>query len=191
MTQTTTAAGGQSQAQEKLQDAAGQAKEKAQEGAERARQGLRGQIDQRSTHAGRQVSSQSEDIRSVAQQLREQGKDGPAKLANQAADRAQRVGSWLEDSDADQILGEVEDFARRNPWAIALGGIALGFAASRMLKASSSDRYHGMSSGDGVHGRYGRSAPAGLPRPQGTPVGAGYEAPVATTPGSERYERLR
>ena len=62
----------------------------------------------------------------VAQSLREQGKEGPAKLAEQAADRAQRVGSWLEGSDGDQIIGDVEDFARRNPWAVALGGLALG-----------------------------------------------------------------
>jgi len=183
--------GGASQAQEKLQDAAGQAKEKAQEGAERARQGLRGQLDQRSNQAGRQVSTQSQDIRSVAQQLREQGKEGPAKLAEQAADRTERVGSWLEQSDADEILSQVEDFARRNPWAVALGGLALGFAASRMLRASSTERYHGgASAGDGVHGRYGRTTPAGLPRPQTTPVGTPYDPPVATSPGAERYERL-
>jgi hypothetical protein len=190
MTHAAATEGGASQAQEMLQDAAGQAKDKAQEGAQRARAGLRGQIDQRSTQAGRQVSTQSHDIRSVAQQLREQGKDGPAKLAEQAADRTERLGGWLEQSDADQILSEVEDFARRNPWAVALGGLALGFAASRMLRASSTDRYHGSGGGDGVHGRYGRSAPSGLPRPQTPPVGAPYDPPVATTPGAQRYESL-
>jgi hypothetical protein len=47
----------------------------------------------------------------------------------------------MKDSDADRILGDVEDFARSNPWAVAAGGLALGFAASRLLKASSSRRY--------------------------------------------------
>jgi hypothetical protein len=200
MTQSTTTdgPGPQAQAQEKLQEAAGQARDKAQEGAERARDGLRGQVDQRSTQAGRQVTSQSEDMRTIAQQLRQQGKDGPAKLAEQAADRAQSLGTWLERSDADEILGEVEDFARRNPWAIALGGIALGFAASRMLKASSSDRYQQRSvGGDGLHGRYGRSHPAGIPRHTGSAFGsppagtAGWEEPVAATPESTRTERFR
>jgi len=187
-----------SQAQEKAQQAADQAREKAQEGAEKARQGLRGQVEQRSTQAGQQVRSQSDDIRTVAQQLREQGKDGPAKLADQAADRAERLGGYLESSDADRIIHDVEDFARRNPWAIALGGLAVGFAASRMLKASSSDRYRGSSGGNGVQGRYGRSTPAGLPGPRTTaPYGAGeaagvtgYDPPVATTPVTEPYERL-
>jgi hypothetical protein len=146
MSQTTVTDGGAAQqAQEKMQDAAGQAREKAQEGAERARQGLRGQVDQRSTQAGQQVRSQSQDIRSVAEQLREQGKEGPAKLAEQAAERAERVGGYLEESDADRIIHDVEDFARRQPWAVALGGLALGFAASRMLKASSSERYRSAS----------------------------------------------
>jgi len=200
MTQSTVAGGGTtSQAQEKMHEAAEQAREKAQEGAERAREGLRGQVDGRSTQAGRQVSSQAEDIRTIAQQLREQGKDGPAKLAEQAAERIERVGGWLEESDADRILGEVEDFARRNPWAIALGALALGFAASRMLKASSSDRYEQRSAGgDGMHGRYGRSQPAGIPQAAGGAIGStppagttGYdEAPVVRTPGSDRYERF-
>jgi hypothetical protein len=205
MSQTTTADSGTSQAQEKMQEAAGQAREKAQEGAERARRGLRGQVDQRSTQAGKQVRTQSEDIRTVAQQLREQGKEGPAKLADQAAERAERVGGWLEESDADRIMSEVEDFARRNAWAVAVGGLALGFAASRMLKASSSERYHGSSGGDGVHGRYGRTSPAGLPRPYtappetggtGVPTGTGVPAGTGVTggtgtidPDQGRYER--
>jgi hypothetical protein len=180
MSDSTIADGGTAQqAQEKVQDAAGQAREKAQEGAQRAREGLRGQIDQRSTQAGQQVGTHSQDIRSVAQQLREQGKEGPAKLAEQAADRTQRVGSWLEESDGDQILHEVEDFARRNPWAVALGGLALGFAASRMLRASSTDRYQT----GGTPPRRG-TPPAGLPAPPRTVPGApgAYEPPVATVP---------
>jgi hypothetical protein len=196
MTHTTVADGETSTAQEKAQDVAGQAREKAQEGAERARRGLRGQVDQRSTQAGQRVRSQSEDIRSVAQQLREQGKEGPARLAEQAADRTQRVGSWLEESDADRIMGEIEDFARRNAWSVAVGGLALGFAASRMLKASSSDRYHGSGGGDGVHGRYGRTSPAGLPRPYAPPEGTGVSGGTGMTGGTDtidpdqgRYER--
>jgi nucleotide-binding universal stress UspA family protein len=176
MSQTVTDGGTSQHAQEKAQEVAGQAREKAQEGAQRAREGLRGQIDERSTQAGERVSRQSEDIRSVAQSLREQGKEGPAKLAEQAADRAQRVGSWLERSDGDQIMDEVEDFARRNPWAVALGGLALGFAASRMLRASSSERYQSRG-GDGSP----RSERGALPMPE-PDAPPSYEPPVATTP---------
>jgi hypothetical protein len=80
-------------------------------------------------------------VRAVGASLREQGKDQPAKLAEQAADRAERLGSYLQESDADRILGDVEDFGRRQPWAVIAGGVALGLVASRFLKASSIDRY--------------------------------------------------
>jgi hypothetical protein len=133
--------GAASQAKDRAQEAAGQAQEKAQQVAGQARSKAREQVDQRSTQAGQRVRSQASDIRSVAEQLREQGKDQPAKVADQAADRIERVGSWLEQADAERMLDEVEDFARRQPWVVAVGAAAVGFAAARFLKASSGDRY--------------------------------------------------
>jgi hypothetical protein len=118
-----------------------QAKEKAHEGAQQAKRGLRDQVDQRSTDAGERVSSMAGDARSVADELRNQGKDQPAKLAEQAAQRAESLGNYLQRSDGDTILRDIEDFGRQRPWAVIAGGLALGFAASRFLKASSSRRY--------------------------------------------------
>ena len=120
-----------------------QAQEKAQEATQRARDTFRDQVDSRSRQAGEQVSQQASDIRSVSQELRTQGKDGPARIAEQAADQAEKVGSYLSQSDADRILRDAEDFARSNPWAVIAGGLAAGFLASRFLKASSNDRYRG------------------------------------------------
>ena len=122
------------QAKAKAQDTAGQAKEKV--GAQ-----LRSQVDQRSTDVGHRVGSVAADARAVGESLREQGKEQPARLAEQAADRAERLGSYLRQSDADRILGDVEDFGRRQPWAVIAGGVVLGLVASRFLKASSIDRY--------------------------------------------------
>jgi hypothetical protein len=117
-----------------------QAKEKAQEGAQQAKRGVRDQVDQRSTDAGHRVGSTAQDIRSVGEELRKQGKDQPAKLAEQAADRAESLGDYLKRSDGDTILRDVEDFGRRQPWTVIAGGLVLGFAASRFLKASSTRR---------------------------------------------------
>jgi hypothetical protein len=118
-----------------------QAQEKAQEAASKASDTVRTQVDQRSTEAGKKIASTASDFRSVGDELRKQGKDGPARVADQAAERIEQIGSWLRDSDSDRILGDIEDFGRRQPWAFALGGLALGFAASRFLKASSAQRY--------------------------------------------------
>jgi hypothetical protein len=129
------------QAQEKAQEVRDQAGERMREATGQARDRVREQIDQRSTQAGQQVHQHAGDLRDVASQLREQGKDAPARVADQVAERAERAGSWMKDSDADRILADIEDTARSNPWAVAAGGLALGFVASRVLKASSSRRY--------------------------------------------------
>jgi hypothetical protein len=98
------------------------------------------QVDQRSTQAGDQVHSTAQDVRNVAEQLRNQGKDIPARVAEQVADRAESLGTYLRDADGERLLRDVEDVARRQPLMVAASGLALGFAASRFLKASSSRR---------------------------------------------------
>ncbi len=126
---------------QKVQKAAAQAQEKAQQAAGPAKNRLAVEVNQRSSEAGERLRSTAGDVRSVGDELRKQGKDKPAQLAERAADRVERIGGYLHESDGDRILRDVEDFGRRNPWAVAAGGLALGFVASRFLKASSGRRY--------------------------------------------------
>ena len=128
-------------------DAQDKAKEVASQAQDKARGRVRDEVDRRSTEVGEQVGGTAGDARSVADELRKQGKDTPARYVAQAADRAERLGSYLQGSDGDRILHDVEDFARRKPWAVAAGGLVLGFAASRMLKASSGQRYRSLNAG--------------------------------------------
>jgi uncharacterized protein DUF1990 len=129
------------QAKEKAQEVASQAQDRAREAAGEARGRVGQEVDRRSTEVGERIGGSAGDARSVAEELRKQGKDAPARYVEQAAERAEKVGGYLRDSDGDRILRDVEDFARRQPWAVAAGGLLLGFAASRLLKASSQERY--------------------------------------------------
>src|SRR3954463_15695140 len=108
-----------------------QAKEKAQETAQQASQqakrGVRDQVDQRSTEAGQRVGSAAQDARWVAEARRKRGRAQPAKLAEQAAQRAERLGDYLQQSDGDTILSDLEDFGRRQPWAVIAGGLLVRF----------------------------------------------------------------
>jgi hypothetical protein len=157
-----------------------QAKDKAKQAAGQARVKAREQVDQRSTQAGEQVSTAAGDVRSVAEELRRQGKDTPAKYAEQAAERAERLGGYLKDSDGEAILRDVENFARSKPWAVAAGGLALGFAASRLLKASSAERYRQLPRSASSTERYGDGAGYGSSA-AGTPSAAIADVPPATT----------
>jgi hypothetical protein len=169
----------------------GQVREKAQVAQDKARGAMgqaRGrlsdQVDQRSTQAGERLAGTASDVRSIAEELRNQGKDGPATLADQVAGQADRVGDYLKGASGDRILRDAEDFARRQPWLVAAGGLALGFAASRFLKASSSRRYQASQGdyGDGGYRRAYATSPydtrASYDTGTSSTTGAGYEPQV-------------
>jgi len=165
------------------------AKDQAQQVAGQARNTLRSQVDQRSTEAGDRVGGFASDTRSVGEELRKQGKNQPAKLADQVSDRAERLGDYLKQSDADRILHDVEDFGRRQPWAVIAGGMALGIVASRFLKASSSSRYEqrsGQSYGQlPTRSSYETPATSGI---QTTPVTTGPAIPTTPPTGATGFE---
>jgi hypothetical protein len=93
----------------------------------------------------------------VGEELRKQGKDTPAKLADRAAEQTERVGSYLEERGPDEMLEDVEDFGRQRPWAVLAGGMAVGILAARFLKASSRNRYQQRSG-------MGTASPAQVPQ---------------------------
>jgi hypothetical protein len=182
--ETSSGDGVKDQAQEKAQQVKEQAGEQVAKARGQARDRVREQVDQRSTQVGEQVNQQAGDLRTVAQQLQEQGKDGPARIAHQVADRVEGAGSWMRDSDADRILGDIEDFARSKPWAVAGGGLVLGFMASRLLKASSSQRYEQRTTA-GALPPAGRTSPSFAPPTTTVPrerTAPPVDQPLATPP---------
>ena len=110
------------------------------------REGLRTQIDARTTQAGEQVSATARAMRSTGEQLRRQGDDRAAAAVEKVAEHGQRLGSYLSEADGERVLREAEDFARRQPWLVAGAGVMLGFVAARFVKATSADRYRTTSS---------------------------------------------
>ena len=140
-TATTDSASTTDQVKDQVRDKAQVAQDKARGALGQARGRLSDQVDQRSTQAGERVAGTASDVRSIAEELRNQGKDAPANLAEQVANQADRVGDYLKEASGDRLLRDVEDFARRQPMLVAAGGLVLGFAASRFMKASSSRRY--------------------------------------------------
>jgi ElaB/YqjD/DUF883 family membrane-anchored ribosome-binding protein len=172
------------EAQDKAQEVAGQAQEKAREAAGKAQEGVRQQIDQRSTEAGERVATTAQDLRSVGEELRKQGKDAPAKLADRAAEQTEKVGSYLKDNGPDKMLEDVEDFGRQRPWAVLAGGVAVGIVAARFLKASSRTRYQQRSGSQNGTQQPRRSAvePVATPPPPTAQPGTPAPATPVMTP---------
>ncbi len=159
------------QVREKAQPALGQARQKTEELRGQAGSRLREQVDTRSTQAGDQVQSVAEAVRTTSEQLRGQGQERPATVADQAAEGVERLGGYLRESDADRILGDVEEFARRQPWLIAILGAGVGFVAARFLKASSRGS--------------GRDYEPALPPGRWEEQAAVVEPPVMTPPAAD------
>jgi ElaB/YqjD/DUF883 family membrane-anchored ribosome-binding protein len=157
------------QVKEQVQDAAEEAKG-------RTREQLRGQVNSRTTQAGEQLCSTAQAMRRASEQLREDGKEAPAKLVAGLATRGERIGSYLRRTDAEQLLHDVEDFGRKQPWLFVGGSAVVGFVASRFMKASSGSRYQSHRS---VPGRYPTATPQSSRPAQG-------ERPVQTRLPEER-----
>jgi hypothetical protein len=126
--------------QERAQELGGQAVEKTRAAGEQAAERVRETVDERVSQVAEQASSVAAVARRISGELRTQGNEGEARYAEQAAERIERIGGYLEQTDANALLAEIEDFGRRQPIAMAAGGLVLGVFAARFLKASSGQR---------------------------------------------------
>ena len=117
-------------------------RETAQNAVNQGKSFLGKQVDERSTAIGQQIGSLAQDLRTVGDHLRESGTaGGAAGYVDQGAELVEKVAQYLQDADSDRLIGDLEQYARQQPWAIAGAALVLGFAASRFLKTSSVRRY--------------------------------------------------
>jgi hypothetical protein len=165
-------------AKQQVQDKAQDAQEKLKGGAQQAQARVRDQVDQRSTQAGDQVNATAQALRTTSRQLRDQGQDAHAQAAEKAADHAERLGGYLSESNADQILNDLEDFGRRQPLAVIGLGVTAGFLASRFLKASSRDRYERRANGAQQMPTATRALPTETPGAADTQADPHTQAPI-------------
>jgi hypothetical protein len=125
-----------SETHQRVDQAKNEALDKIDQAKDKGGELARDQVDQRSTQAGEAVASTADDVRAVSETLRDRGNDSAARVVEQAANYAQQAADYLRDTGPNQIISDVERIARKQPWAVALGGVLVGFAASRVLRSS-------------------------------------------------------
>ena len=118
-----------------------QASEMKEQALETGGEKLRSQVDERSTQIGRQAKNLAQVLRRSGAELGAQGNGSTARITSQAAQRLERVGSYLEQARGDDLVRDAERFARKRPWLVAGAAAVAGLVASRFLKASSEGRY--------------------------------------------------
>jgi ElaB/YqjD/DUF883 family membrane-anchored ribosome-binding protein len=144
------------QTKSELADAATTVQDKAVELKDQGRGKLEEILDRRTTEAGGQVRHVARVLRQGSGEMRTQGdraEQQVSQAADWAAERVERLGGYLEQTNGDHLLRDAEEFARRRPWMVAGMGLVAGLAASRFLKASSERRYGSLGS-NGDPGRH-------------------------------------
>jgi hypothetical protein len=157
-------------------DIGGQAKVKAREAAEMAKsesQRLASVAkDKAKSVIAEQKDAAAESLGGVAGALRETaktlGEQSPAlgQYTERAAQSLEGFSHTLRDRDVDSLIGQLEDFARRQPLVFVGGAVLAGFALSRFLKASAEARA-------GSYGEHRYSSPQGYGAPD---YGGGSES---------------
>ena len=111
------------------------------------------QIDRRSTDAGSMIREHADNLRQMSENLRDQGQQATANLVDGAAGRLESLSSYLTDTDGERIVHDVENLARSQPIVTATVGLAAGFLAARLLRASATQRYQSYGQRSGSYGR--------------------------------------
>jgi len=132
---------------EKTQEAVGQL-------AEQVRTQVKSQLEQQKERVAESVEGMADALHAMSRQLREQDQTAIADWTDSIGESASRVFNYLAEKDVEQLAGEVEQFARRQPALFLTGAFALGLMASRFFKSSGSQNDHRYS---GTPGEYGTS----------------------------------
>jgi hypothetical protein len=109
------------------------------------------------------LGSTAHAIRSASQELRSNDQAMFADVIDRAAEQIDGVANYLRDKDLDQLVGDAENFARRQPVIFVAGATMLGILAGRFLKSSSprSPRSQSSNQAEGYRGARLRALPGG------------------------------
>ena len=128
-------------AKDQLEQNAGQVthqvEQKAGQLTEQAKQQATSQLESQKQRATGNLSSVAHALHQTGDQLHQQDQGRIGDYAHQAADHVERFSGYLRNRDVNQMIGEAEGLARREPALFLGGAFALGLLAARFLKSSS------------------------------------------------------
>jgi gas vesicle protein len=108
-----------------------------------ARDWMQREADERTSAIASQARTIADAIRETSSKLSEDGQPEAARVTQTVAGRVDALASYLERADGERLIDDAQDVVRRNPWAFAAAALFIGFAASRLVKASRSETASG------------------------------------------------
>ena len=124
-------------------------------------------IEERKSLLAENVGGMASAVRGAAEQFDEHGNAAVADYIHRAADGLERLSETVRSRDLSSLMGDAEDFARRQPAVFIGAGVAVGFLLARFLRSSSERREaerqgyqgaYGYAAGSAAEGSFGRHA---------------------------------
>lgn len=123
---------------------------------DRVREGATAQLSSQKERATDGLGSLAQAVRQSTQPFRDQKQDVIAQYIERAADQLEGFSARLRDRDINDLVGDVQQFARRQPAMFIGAAFAAGVLAARFLKSSGGNRgYRPGSGGNDRHAAYG------------------------------------
>ena len=123
----------------RAQEAVTHLRERAEDARDRAREmagGAAEQFDHGTTAAGERLVGTATPLREMRETLREKGQEGPAKIAEAAAERSERLGDYLKEPHPRRLVDDMSGAVKERWWIpLALGAI-IGLVAGRLVKGA-------------------------------------------------------
>lgn len=168
-----------------------QVKDKARQAGSKAADRLESAVGQQKQRATGELGAIADALRQAGNNL-DSGNNMSGRFISAAADRIDDLSTRLDNRDMTEMVGEVRRWARRNPGAFVGAAVAVGFIASRFLKASEEDRYDGFGGYDDFESEdigmrnYGAGATGGVGTRSGYGAGStgGTDYPTAGGAGN-------
>lgn len=123
-------------AQDAASQVADQARQKSTEVMQQAQDTARTTLSQQKGRAAESVSTVADALRKSSSHLNNNDQAAIGHVADQLASRLDQFSDDLQNKSVDQMFGDVQDFARRDPQLFLGGAVVLGLLAARFLKAS-------------------------------------------------------
>lgn len=127
--------------EQQARDVVDDVKREANDIASQAKESAHAAASKQKDAAAERVDGFAHALQAASDDLRGRGQETAAAYVRDAAGGLERVTHVLRERDIDELLGSVEDFARRQPVAFFGGAVAVGFGLARVMKSSAERRH--------------------------------------------------
>jgi hypothetical protein len=103
---------------------------------EHAKEAITAELKQRKEKTASEIESVAVALHEKAQQIQDEHGPGSHRMVERAAEQIDRLANYLKDADPEDLLREVDRFARREPVLFLGGAFAAGLLLSRFIKAT-------------------------------------------------------